>query len=268
MSKDLTVAFIGSGNLGVSMIQGLLNKGTYNIIATDVNEQRLEPLKKLGVLTCSDNERAIAQSKVILLCTTPLQMKSLLPTISKLVKGKIIISVAAGIAISYLEKNLPGAAIMRAMPTIGGPVNESTMGFAAGASASPPDVETSLRILNDIGKTFEVDDSLIDYVTAVSASGIAFIFDCFDGLASGGVKVGLKRDLAVKLVAHTALGASKLILEQGKEPSELKNFVTTAGGTTIAGLYEMEKQGVRYGLMAAVEAAAKRAKELTASLAN
>jgi len=177
--------------------------------------------------------------------------------------AKLVISVAAGVPIAALERQLgTGARIVRAMPNTPCLVGRGATAVSGGEHATPGDLQLAKKIFDSVGLTVVLDESALDAVTGLSGSGPAYIFLIIEALSDAGVKVGLSRHIALKLAAQTVLGSAHLLLETGEHPGTLKDQVTSPGGTAIAGLHTLEAGGLRTTLIDAVEAATRRAREL------
>jgi pyrroline-5-carboxylate reductase len=263
------ICFLGCGNMGEALVSGLVQSGSAqpkNITCTDVREERLEELgARYGVRTTSSNGEAVAQSEVVIYAVKPQLMAEVLKeTADQLDMSKLIISIAAGVPLraieSLLQKELR---LIRVMPNIAASVKESATALSAGKHAKKEDVELAMAIFNSVGKAvFLRENYLMDAITGLSGSGPAYIFIIVDALADAGVKMGLSRKDSQFLAAQTVLGAAKLLIETGEHPGQLKDRVTSPGGTAIAGIHTLEKGGLRTTLINAVEAATQRSKEL------
>lgn len=262
------IAFIGSGNMGEALIKGITGASVFknrNIIVTDIRKERLEHIKGLyKVNTTTDNRYAVKKSDIVLLAVKPQIISKVVKEIGDLIdRGKLIITIAAGITISSIQDNLKKKGkIIRVMPNTPAIVREGVSAIACGDDISKKDIEITKRIFNAVGRTVIVDESMMDAVTGLSGSGPAYIFLIIESLTDAGVKMGLPRDISRLLSIQTILGAAKLAMESGEHPGKLKDMVTSPGGTTIAGLHALEKGGLRSALMSAVEAATKRSEEL------
>ncbi|KFE70804.1 pyrroline-5-carboxylate reductase [Hyalangium minutum] len=265
---DKTIAFLGTGNMAEAILKGLLRAGTAkpeNIIATGRRPERLEELQRAyGVRTTSDNLAAAREADIIVLSVKPQAMDKLVVQVAPaLDHRKLIISVAAGVPIAALERRLgAGARIIRTMPNTPSLVGAGACALARGEHASQEDLAVASRIFQSVGTTTVVDENLLDAVTGLSGSGPAYIFLVIEALSDAGVKVGLPRYTALKLAAQTVLGSAQLLIETNAHPGQLKDQVTSPGGTAIAGLHTLEAGGLRTTLINAVEAATRRAKEL------
>jgi pyrroline-5-carboxylate reductase len=263
------ICFLGCGNMGEALVSGLVQSGSAkptNIICTDVREERLEELRaRYGVRTTPGNVEAVAQSEVVIYAVKPQLMAEVLKeTADQLDMTKLVISIAAGVPLraieSLLQKELR---LIRVMPNIAASVKESATAISAGKHARKEDVELAMAIFNSVGKAvFLRENYLMDAITGLSGSGPAYIFIIVDALADAGVKMGLSRKDSQFLAAQTVMGAAKMLMETGEHPGQLKDRVTSPGGTAIAGIHTLEKGGLRTTLINAVEAATLRSKEL------
>ena len=269
MLKDKKISIIGSGNMGEALVSGLITSGSSNpenIICTDIRMNKLESVaKKYGVVTLTENIKAVEFSDIIIYAVKPQIIASVLKeTASCLDMSKLIISIAAGVPLAAIESCLKKELrLIRVMPNIAAFVKESASVIAAGANATKEDIDLSMAIFNSMGKSiFLKENILMDAITGLSGSGPAYIFLIVDALADAGVKMGLSRDDALFLSTQTILGAAKLLMETKEHPGRLKDMVTSPGGTAIAGIHTLEKGGLRTTLINAVEAATQRSKEL------
>ena len=266
--KDKCLGFIGAGNMAEAMIRGIIQNQVVlpdQILVSDISVPRKEHLaRSFDVGTAADNRFLVDQSNVIFLAVKPQAVPAVLKDISAAMgPEKLLISIAAGVPIQNLSAGLPkGPRVVRTMPNTPVMVMEGAMAIASDSPALPRDLETVETLFRPIGRTVRVEEKLIDAVTGLSGSGPAYVFMILEALADGGVKMGLPRDVAETLAAQTLMGSAKLFLETRANPGELKCRVTSPGGTTIAGIHEMEKGAVRASLMNAVEAATKRSIEL------
>jgi pyrroline-5-carboxylate reductase len=267
--KDYSIGFIGTGKMGEALIRGVINSGLVKpdkISASDIDEKKLNSMEaELGITVSSDNKQTLEQSDIILLAIKPQIIRNVLLGMKDavVVKKHLFISIAAGVPIATLAGELPaGTRVVRVMPNICATVGEAASAICPGDTATKSDMETVSEIFNVVGETVVVGEHLMDAVTGLSGSGPAFVFMIIEALADGGVHQGLDRATAQKLAAQTVLGAAKMTLETGQHPGELKDMVTSPGGTTIHGIEALEKNNVRSAIMSAVIAASKRSKEL------
>ena len=265
---ERTIAFLGAGNMAEALIKGLLRAGTArpdSLIATGRRTERLEPLQRAyGVRTTLDNLTAVREADVVVLAVKPQALdKVLLQVAPAATPGKLFISVAAGVPLSVMEKRLgPGMRVIRTMPNTPSLVGMGACALAPGEHASEEDMAVASRVFQSVGITTVVEENLLDAVTGLSGSGPAYIFLVIEALSDAGVKVGLPRYTAQKLAAQTVLGSAQLLIETNAHPGQLKDQVTSPGGTAIAGLHTLEAGGLRTTLINAVEAATRRSREL------
>ena len=269
MLNDKIIAFIGTGNMGDALVSGLINSGSSkakNIICSDVRKDRLDKIKsRYKVRTTTSNLKAVAEADIVIYAVKPQLMAAVLTeTKSKLDMSKLVISIAAGVPLAAMESCIDkDMRLIRVMPNIAAAVKEAASAIAAGDHATKEDVNLAMEIFNSIGKCiFLKENYLMDAITGLSGSGPAYIFLIVDALADAGVKMGLSRQDSLFLAAQTILGAAKLLMETQEHPGQLKDKVTSPGGTAIAGLATLESGGLRTTLINAVEAATNRSKEL------
>ncbi|MBZ0168339.1 pyrroline-5-carboxylate reductase [Candidatus Methylomirabilis lanthanidiphila] len=268
MLHGRTIGFIGSGNMAEAMIRGLLEAKLVTadqIIASDIVEARRQQIHlRYDVETVTEGRDVGLKASILILAVKPQDMEGALHGIAASVdQTKTVISVAAGITIAFIAERLPaGVRIVRAMPNAPALVLAGAAGIAKGEHATAEDLQIAEVIFAAVGKTVVVEEKHLDAVTGLSGSGPAYVFLLIEALTDAGVKVGLARDVAGLLAAQTVLGAAKMVLESGRHPAELKDTVASPGGTTIAGLYALERGGLRGILIEAVEAATSRSREL------
>lgn len=266
--KKKCLGFIGAGNMAEAMIRGMIGNQVVQprqIVASDISVQRIEHVSKtFDIGMAKDNASLVDQCSVIFLAVKPQAITAVLQDIQANTGGdKLLISIAAGVPIKLLSAGLPRKPrIVRTMPNTPATVMEGAMAIASDSPATPEDLDIVETLFAPVGRTVKIEEKLIDAVTGLSGSGPAYVFMILEALADGGVKMGLPRDVAETLAAQTLLGSAKLFLETRTNPGQLKCMVTSPGGTTISGIHELERGGLRASLMNAVEAATKRSKEL------
>lgn len=262
------IAFLGTGNMAEALVKGLLGAGTASAEEIVCAEPRLERREEIalryGVKVIGSNLEATEQADVVVLSVKPQTMEQLLDEIAPAVDHrKLVISIAAGVSIAAIARKLgAGVRIVRTMPNTPALVGAGATALARGAHATDWDLEQARSLFQAVGTTVIVEEHHLDAVTGLSGSGPAFLFLVIEALADGGVKVGLARPVAMTLAAQTVLGSAKLVLETGEHPGRLKDQVTSPGGTAIAGVHALEQGGLRAALIAAVEAATRRSREL------
>ena len=262
------IGVIGAGKIGSAIARGVIRAGLAakeNVMTSDVSEAlRQAAAKDLGIQVTADNRALCDFADIIILAVKPQIVDSVTTEIAKkLGKAKLLVSVAAGVPLARIEANLEnGARAVRVMPNIPCVVGAGAAGYAGGARATAADLQTVGAILNSFGVGMAVEEKYLDAVTGLSGSGPAYVFLFIEALADGGVQVGLARDVALRLAMQTVYGAAKMALEGNKHLGELKDEVTSPGGTTIAGLYALEQKGFHGTVMDAVVSATKRSQEL------
>ncbi len=270
--KQRRFAFLGGGAMGEALAGGLLAAGVAaeGIAVCDVDEGRRRQLaERLGVHTTASGAEAVRGADVALLAVKPGLAVRLAGELREAlgeeeVRQPLWISIAAGISLGQLEAALGrDARIVRAMPNTPALVSAGATALCAGAAASRADAELALALFEAVGIAWEApQEGLLDAVTGLSGSGPAYVFVFLEALGDAGVRMGLPRDAAYRLAFQTVYGAARLALESGSHPAELKDRVTSPGGTTIAGLERLEAGGLRAALHEAVAAATRRAREL------
>ena len=255
--------------MGEALVSGLIGSDSSSpekIICTDVREDALKAIqKKYGVRTSLSNLEAVTKSDIVIYAVKPQIMAAVIKeTAEKLDMSKLIISIAAGVPMAALESCLnKELRLIRVMPNIAAAVKEAATAVAAGKHARKEDIEIAMAIFDSIGKTvFIKENYLMDAITGLSGSGPAYIFLIVEALSDAGVKVGLSRQEAFFLSAQTVLGAAKMLMETKEHPGQLRDRVTSPGGTAIAGLASLEEGGLRTTLINAVEVATNRSREL------
>jgi pyrroline-5-carboxylate reductase len=271
MANDLSgkkVAFLGAGKMGGIILQALLKNGLLSAkstCATVAHEERAQALAaKLKVKVGTSNVEAAKHADVIVIGVKPQVVEDVIREISEHVTPEqLIVSVAASVPTAMIEKNLaPNVPVVRAMPNTPCLMGAGMTAVSKGKHASAEHVALTCHMFDVVGRTVVVDEKHMDAVTALSASGPAYIYIILESLAEAGVKVGLPRDIATLLAAQTTLGAAKVVLETGDHPALLKDAVTTPAGCTIDAIMELEEGKLRVTLIKAVVKAAQRAKEL------
>jgi len=266
--RQLRLAILGLGKMGSILMQALQKRDvvrTEDICATVQHEERATGLSsKYGIKVTTDNRAAVRDANVILLCVKPQTLGEVVNEIAgELRPDHLIVSIAASVPTAYIEKRVPaGIPVIRAMPNTPSMVGAGMTAFCCGSSVKPANLEVAQILFGTVGEVVRVDEKHMDSVTGLSASGPAYIYMVLESLAEGGVKMGLPRDIAMKLAAQTVLGSAKMVLETGDHPALLKDAVATPAGCTVDGILELEEGGLRVTLIKAVVKASQRAKEL------
>lgn len=268
MRPSQTIAILGAGKIGEALIRGMLEAGVVRrekIIATAKHPERLRDLaERYGVRTTLENRRAVEQAELVLLSVKPQTMRELLGEIAPVVTAQhLLISVAASVPTAFIESLLPvPVPVVRAMPNTPCVIRAGMTVLCPGRYATEAHLHQARSLFEAVGRTMILDESHMDAVTGLSASGPAFIYIIIESLAEAGVKVGLARDVATELAAQTTLGAAQMVLVTNEHPAKLKDAVTTPAGCTIDGILELEEGGLRVTLIKAVVRATERAREL------
>jgi pyrroline-5-carboxylate reductase len=262
------IGVVGAGKIGCAIVRGVIRAGLVpkdQVIASDVSDTLRQAIAEdVGIEVTPDNGKVCDFANIVILAVKPQIVDSVAQEIArKLGDAKLLISVAAGVPLSRIEHHLAqGARVVRVMPNIPCVVGAGASGYAGGRHATVKDLENVGLILNSFGIGLPVEERYLDAVTGLSGSGPAYVFSFIESLADGGVQVGLSREVALKLALQTVYGAARMAIESAKHLGELRDEVTSPGGTTIAGLYALEQRGFRGTVMDAVVSATRRSQEL------
>ena len=258
-----TVSVIGAGVIGGAIVKCLIkSKKCESVIATRRNLESLIPLADLGAKITDNNNVAAREAEVVFLCVKPNDIEHVLKEIKDDIRGKLIISTAAVIPIGSLEAIEPDARYVRTMPNIAAMAGESFTAYTMGSTTLLEDKATVESLLNTMGTCMEIEEKYMDAVTGLSGSGPAFVAIVIEALTYAGLRVGLPRELSKVASAQSVLGTAKLIMDNILTPSEIAEMVTTPGGTTIEGIYQIEDGKLRTALMNAVQAATEKSSNI------
>lgn len=269
--QNRVIAFIGSGVMGEAMIKGLLAKKLVDpdcIIAADPHQERgKELIERYGVRFTTDNGEAVQQADVVVLSVKPQVMDKVLPGIHNRMKPEaLVLSIAAGVPTARIVEGAGNQNVVRAMPNTPGQIGEGMTVWVATPQVNGEQRQWAELILGALGETlYANDEKFMDMATALNGSGPSYVFLLMEALIDAGVHMGFSRQDSQKLVQQTMLGSVKYAIESGLHPAELRNQVTSPGGTSAAALYQLEKGGVRTTISQAVWAAYKRSVELGSS---
>ena len=268
MGSDLRIGFLGAGKMATALASGFVRAALVKqegLMASDSSQAARDHFsKETGGKGTGFNPDVVKFASILVLAVKPDQVFEVLKEIGPVLKEEhLVVSIAAGVTLRQIEEKLPaGARVVRVMPNTPALVGASASGFALGKSATTEDARRVMELLSAVGVAFQVKESLLDAVTGLSGSGPAYACLMIEALSDGGVAAGLPREIATRLAAQTLLGSAKMVLETGLHPGVLKDMVTSPGGTTIEGLHELEKGGLRGTLMNAVKAASDKARQL------
>jgi pyrroline-5-carboxylate reductase len=266
--SDRNVAFLGGGKMGEALISGLIRSGgrtAEEITVTARREERARELAgKYGVTATLDNAEAVKSADVLVLMAKPQDMDALLEQIRGAVEPRhLVVSFAAGIRTSFVEQHLPeGTIVVRVMSNVPVMVDEAMSVITPGARADDSHLAVAEELLSYVGKVIRLKETHLDAVTATSGSGPAYFFLLAEAMIEACILLGLSRDVATDLIIQTMLGSAKMLRDTGKHPVELREMVTSPGGTTIAAIRHLEEAGVRAAFLNAIDAARKRSEEL------
>ena len=262
------IGLIGGGNMAEALVRGLLDSGSTaptQLRCADPAADRRDHLgQRYGIDTTADNASLAGWADMVVLAVKPGIVTTAVDAIKDALSADaLVISIAAGVPTKTIEAGLAeGARVVRAMPNTAAIALAGASAVAKGANASDDDLASATLLFEAVGKCVVVAEKLLDAVTGLSGSGPAYVMLFIEALADGGVKAGLPRDVALTLAAQTVYGAAKLQIDSGDHPGLLKDRVTSPGGTTIAGLAQLEVGGVRGRIIDAVDAATRRSIEL------
>jgi pyrroline-5-carboxylate reductase len=262
---SIKLGAIGGGVMGSAILSRLLDRGVYHrseILVSEPSLQQRESLhREYGVQVTGDNNLAAA-APVLLLAIKPQIFDRVVADLVRPIPARLVLSILAGVSIERLERAFPDRAIVRAMPNTPATVGAAMTAIAAGASVDESDLAVATQIFQAIGEVATVPESLMDAVTGLSGSGPAYVAIAIEALSDGGVAAGLPRAIADRLALQTVLGTAQLLKLSDLHPAQLKDRVTSPGGTTIAGVSQLERSGFRSALIEAVIVAAERSQAL------
>ena len=266
----MKLGLIGCGKMGGALLRGAIKASLVKAEDVTVYDKIPAAVKALETdvlgLTAAPTAAEVAKvSDVVLLAVKPGDMQGLLEGLATGGAKPLYLSIAAGLTLKQLEGWLGGSArVIRSMPNTPALILQGASAFSRGGNATEEDAKLAAQVLSAVGIAQEVPEKLLDAVTGLSGSGPAYVYTIIEALADGGVLMGLPRTTALQLAAQTVIGSAQMVLETGKHPAALRDEVTSPGGTTIAGLEQLEKHGLRNALLQAVRRASERAKELAA----
>ena len=263
----MRIGIIGCGNMGEAIIRGILvaNKGgNKNILCVDKNATRASYVgRKFGIRICRSIQEVFAGSEILIVAVKPQDVPSVLPQMKNAAKGKLLISICAGITTKALERHIPRVAFIRVMPNMPAQVGRGVSAFSLGAFATKRDSAIVKKIFSSIGEVVEVKESLMDAVTAISGSGPAYFFFLVEALLSSAQKMGIPKKIARVLAVETALGSALLLKDSKLDIVSLRKKITSKGGTTEAAFNVFKKKKLKSILDSGFRAAAQRSRKLS-----
>jgi pyrroline-5-carboxylate reductase len=270
--NERRVAILGAGRLGESMLRGRLSTGwrePHEVVVTSRRAERRDALATLyGVDATSDNAAATRDARLVVLSVKPQDTATVLGEIAASISPEqTLLSVAAGVTTPAIESRLPeGARVVRAMPNAPALVHEGIAGLCGGEHARDEDLEMATSALGHLGAVVRVAEDDMDAVTALSGSGPAYFALLAEAMIEAGLLLGLSRDVSTRLVVQTMFGSARLLRDEQMHPVELREAVTSPGGTTTRAIRELERSGVRAAFLNAINAATERSRELAERL--
>lgn len=259
------IAILGAGRIGEALLGGLVSSGSTDIVATTRSDERAAALRdRYGVETTTSNADAVQGADLVVVAVKPQDIDALLAQVhDALTPGQTVLTIAAAIPTRHIEERLPdGIPVVRAMPNAPSTVHEGMAGLAPGTHAGEEQLDLAEEVLAHLGRVVRVPESAMDAITAVSGSGPAYFALLAEAMIEAGILLGLSREISTTLVVQTMLGTAKQLRDEGMHPVELREAVTSPGGTTIAAIRELEQAGVRAAFLNAIQAAMTRAREL------
>jgi pyrroline-5-carboxylate reductase len=261
----MRIAILGAGKIGESLLAGLRSSDWADIVATARREERAVELHaRYGIETSTSNPDAIKGADIVVLAVKPQDIETLLGEIGHLLKpDQTVLSVAAAITTARIERHLTGnVPVIRSMPNTPSTVHEGIAGMCAGRHAEREHLDRAGTVLRAVGDVVEVPEAQMDAITALSGSGPAYFALLAEAMIEAGLMLGLAREISTRLVVQTMLGTAKLLRDEHVHPVELREMVTSPGGTTTRAIRELEQAGVRAAFLNAINAAMERSKEL------
>jgi pyrroline-5-carboxylate reductase len=265
---ERAVAFLGGGRMGEALVSGLIRSGGRSadeIVVTARREDRARELAdRYGVSATISNAEAVGRVQTLVLMVKPQDMEALLEQIADVVsRDHLVVSFAAGIRTSFVEKHLrEGVPVVRVMSNVAVLVDEAMSVVAPGSHAEDKHLAVAEELLGYVGRVLRLPETHLDAITATSGSGPAYFFLLAEAMIEACILLGLSRDVATELIIQTMLGSAKMLRDTGKHPVELREMVTSPGGTTIAAIRHLEEAGVRAAFLNAIDAARHRSAEL------
>jgi len=262
------IAVLGTGKMGEALVSGMLRAGAdpADVMVTARRPDRADYLRERYAVEVASTADAVATAETLLLTVKPQDMGALLADVAPHCPAhRLVVSVAAGITTSFIESHLaPGTPVVRVMSNTPVLVDEAMSAISAGAHATEEHLARTEAVFAPVGRTIRVPESQQDAVTALSGSGPAYFFYLVEAMTDAGILLGLPRQVAHDLIVQTAIGSAVMLRDSGERPATLREAVTSPAGTTINAIREMENHGVRAAMLAALEAARDRGRELAA----
>jgi pyrroline-5-carboxylate reductase len=262
------LAIVGTGRIGEALLRGLLRSEHVDPAQVTCTARRQERCDELvaahGVAATTDNAAAISDADIVLLALKPQTLLAVVHQVADAFRpSHTVISLAAGIRTAAIQDAIPGEVpVVRVMTNTPVQVDEAMSVVSGGTHAQEADLAAAEAILSHVGRVVRVSEEHLDSVTALSGSGPAYFFLLAEAMIDAGILLGLPRDLSTDLIVQTMVGSAKMLRDTGRHPVELREMVTSPGGTTIAAIRELERARVRAAFLDAIEAAKRRGEEL------
>ncbi|XP_022104500.1 pyrroline-5-carboxylate reductase 3-like [Acanthaster planci] len=264
--SGMTVGFVGGGNMAQSVIKGLLKEDLVKpeqFLISAPSDKNLNKCKALGLRVTHSNTEVARESNIVFLACKPYHMVDVMAEIeSSMATDRLVVPISVGTPVEMFEKGLPRAHVIRVMPSLPNEVSAGIAAYTSSSKATTHDKAIVEALFKPIGFCEEVKESLLDITAQLGGAACAWHAMIIEALADGAVKMGMPRDLANKLAPQSMMGAAKLIMAKGIHPAQVKDNVTSPGGTTIRGVHIMEQRGVRGAIMDAMEGAVLYAREI------
>lgn len=257
---------IGVGNMGGAILYGALESNTVSlddVIVYDINPEMRKKVAGWGVTVAENDEEVCEKSEIILLAVKPQNAAEALEMCKKALDGKAMMSIVAGVSVERLQNMIDGTPrILRLLPNTPAMVYEGAFAICSDNDFESSELDWALTLYESIGIVELIPEHLLDAACALNGGGPAFVAMFIEAMADGGVKQGLPRSTAYRLAAQTCLGTAKMVLETGLHPGQIKDMVTSPGGTTIEGCEKLEVGGMRGAVIECINAAAEKSKSL------
>ncbi len=263
----MKIGFIGSGNMATALAKGFIASGTVaeeNITLSDTNEGSLKKWSGREVVTTCDNKKVFERSDIVIFAVKPDVLPEVLKDAKRLSKGKLLVSIAAGVTLNTMQELLgKDAKIVRAMPNTPAQVGCGMTVLSPNKNISSDEAETIRKLFEGAGSAIILDEKYINAATALHGSSPAYVYMLIDAMADSGVKYGIPKAVALQLAAKAVEGSAKMVMETKQHPSQLKDAVCSPGGTTIAAVLELEKKGFGSAVTDAIDACVAKADEMS-----
>ncbi len=263
----MKIGFIGSGNMATALAKGFIASGNVRECDITISDKFVDSLQKWNgreVITTCENKKVFENSDIVVFAVKPNVLSDVMRETKKLAKGKIIVSIAAGVTIDTIEGIIGSdIEIVRAMPNTPAQIGSGMTVLSPNKNVSKENLEIVKKLFSGVGNTIVLDEKYINAATALHGSSPAYVYMFIDAMADSGVKHGIPKDISVQLAAKAVEGAAKMVLETKKHPAELKDAVCSPGGTTIAAVLELEKSGFTSAVSGAVDACVAKAEEMS-----